>query len=313
MHTGLRMAALSGEEKKELEQLVKLANKYMWQEGEPRAFLQKGGVHLVRGDFYAPVPTLDEIRNSWEKKTQAPYGDEGMYDERFLLEFLSSDLGQFSGEFRPPMEHSGEPSEFYWKNPMFSYSDAMAYYCFIRRFKPAKIVEIGSGYSTLVALAALERNGGGELVSVEPYPSDQLRSVQDRITLIERPVQESGVEEHIASLKANDILFIDSTHTVKPGGDCLYIYLKLLPKVPAGVVVHAHDIYLPFMFPEGNLLLQQYWIEQYLLWAYLLDNPRVKILYGFKYHHAFNRDALTEFMGGAYAPGGASFYFEFVK
>jgi hypothetical protein len=156
-----------------------------------------------------------------------------------------------------------------------------------------------------------ERRGRAGVRGAVPLGAAPQRPGQDHA--IERPVQESGVEEHIASLKANDILFIDSTHTVKPGGDCLYIYLKLLPKVPAGVVVHAHDIYLPFMFPEGNLLLQQYWIEQYLLWAYLLDNPRVKILYGSKYHHAFNRDALTEFMGGAYAPGGASFYFEFVK
>lgn len=306
------MSVLSKSERRELDKLAVLAKKYMWMGGEYRDYIEKSGVHLVRGDFYAPVPTLDEIRNSWEKQGEPPYIGDGMYDNEFMLEFLANDLGSFSPEFTPPAEDTGSADEFYWKNPMFSYSDAMTYYCMIRKHKPKKILEIGSGYSTLVALKAIERNGTGEIVSVEPYPSEQLLSVKDRITLIQSPIQQAGVADQVKSLGENDIFFIDSTHTVKPGGDCLYIYLKLLPSVSEGVVVHAHDIYLPFMFPEKLLLLQQYWVEQYILWAYLLDNPRVKILYGSKYHAEVNPAALKDYMSDAWAPGGASFYFKYI-
>lgn len=296
-------------EKKELDALVNLAQKYMWADGETREYLEKHDVRIVRGDFYSPVPSLDELSNSWEDTPVPPYASEEIFNSDFMVSFLIDKLSPFATDFNPPIKDSGVKSDFYWENPLFSFSDAMAYYCMIRHFKPNRIIEIGSGFSTLVARKALHDNQKGEIVSVEPYPSEVLKSVATDIELITKPVQEIDVEFFKNSLRENDILFIDSTHTVKVGGDCLYIYLKILPSLEFATVVHVHDIYLPFMFPKHLLKLQQYWCEQYLLYAYILDNPRIRILYGSKYHYEMNREKLISFMKGKFAPGGASFYF----
>jgi len=200
---------------------------------------------------------------------------------------------------------------FFWHNTQFSFSDAPAYYCFIRKHRPSTIVEIGSGFSTLVALEAVRRNGGGRIICVEPYPREFLLSAG--VELVRRPAQSVSVAE-LESWLSNDgdFLFIDSTHTVKTGSDCLHVYLRLLPKIRRRLLVHAHDVFLPFGLPQEWLLHKQlFWTEQYLLLALLTDNPRAKVLYGSAYHHAFNRDALARLTDGKVPPGGSSFWFEY--
>ena len=111
-------------------------------------------------------------------------------------------------------------------------------------------------------------------------------------------------------LSDGDILFIDSTHTVKHGSDCLHIYLQVLPKLTVDVTIHAHDIYLPLPQPAQNMLDRQiYWTEQYLLYAYLIGNDRTGVDYGSTWHMQENADALRSFMCGRYPPGGASLWF----
>jgi hypothetical protein len=181
----------------------------------------------------------------------------------------------------------------------------------IRYQKPRWIIEVGAGYSSLIAAQALRDNGSGELILIDPYPASMFTFISPEPTIIRKPVQDVPVSFFVDRLGRNDILFIDSTHTVKPGGDCIYIYLKILPKLQEGVVIHAHDVYLPQMMPaiflkEFNL----YWTEQYLLQAYLLDNERVKILFGGWYHCLKNRGAIESFMDGKYAASGCSIWLQ---
>ncbi len=130
------------------------------------------------------------------------------------------------------------------------------------------------------------------------------------VTLIRRPAQEVDAAFFNAELADGDILFIDSTHTVKHGSDCIHLYLHVLPEITHQIVVHAHDVFLPGTLSQRMLRDRQiYWTEQYLLYAYLLDNPRTRTLYGSEWHYRTDRAALRRFMHGRFAEGGASLWF----
>jgi hypothetical protein len=113
-------------------------------------------------------------------------------------------------------------------------------------------------------------------------------------------------------LEDGDVLFIDSTHTVKTGSDCVHIYLRLLPNLTKRVLIHVHDIFLPFGMPQKWLLdTHIYWTEQYLLMAWMIDNLRVTLLYGSAYHDHFNGELLQGLMRGRYQRGGSSFWIQY--
>lgn len=295
-----------------------LKQEYIWRGSENKAIFEENGIQLVRGNYYSPIPTLKEIETSWELRDGAmPYLEPELYDNEFMLKFLNDCLGPYAQDFNPPLEATDNLAQFYWRNSAFSYSDALAYYCMIRYYRPQTIVEVGAGYSSFVAAQALRDNDAGDLILVEPYPSERLRlSIEHGFLLpgpqmVEKQVQDVPVSFFLDNLGENDILFIDSTHTTKCGGDCIYLYLKVLPRLKSGVVTHAHDIFLPQMMPaHWQKELNLYWTEQYLLQAYLLDNEKVKVLFGSHYHHLLNRSALESFMGGKYGAGGGSFWFQ---
>ena len=187
----------------------------------------------------------------------------------------------------------------------------MSYYCFIRMVKPNIIVEIGSGFSTLVAIEAVKRNGFGSISCIEPFPRPFLKE-NTFISLDERAAQDISSVELNDLLHDNDILFIDSTHTVKSGSDCLHIYLRLLPKITSDIYIHAHDVYLPYGLPRDWLLERQvFWTEQYLLMAFLLDNPKTTVLFGSAYNSAVNQEKARALMGGKWGIGGGSLWFKY--
>jgi hypothetical protein len=273
--------------------------------------VQKYGVNVTPINAYSSIPSLDEIAASYEYTApNPPYLDEGLFDRDRLRRGLA-DLMEYSAEFAPPLEgdeHHGQ--RFFWRNSQFSYSDAMSYYCFIRKLKPRTVVEVGGGFSTLLTLEALRRNGRGKVVCVEPFPRPFLAN-NTEIELHLRTAQEISPAWLNDRLQDGDVVSIDSTHTVKTGSDCVHIYLRLLPRIERSIYVHAHDIFLPFGVPQPWLLdLQIFWTEQYLVLALLTDNARATVLYGSSYHASFNRDALERLMGGKQA-GGSSLWFEY--
>jgi hypothetical protein len=166
----------------------------------------------------------------------------------------------------------------------------MAYYCFIRHLKPKRIIEIGAGSSTLVADAACKANGQGEIICVEPFPASFLKDIDSVSSVIECVAQELTPAFFNDRLVDGDILFIDSTHTVKHGSDCLHLYLKMLPRIVPSIFAHVHDVWLPGTRSLGSLRDHQiYWTEEYLMMAYLIDNHRTEVLYGSNYHFLHNR------------------------
>jgi hypothetical protein len=293
----------------EFRALVLLARRALYADLNTRRALQRHGINIVPANFYSEIPTLDELDASFEfREPNGPYNSPKVFDPNRLTSVLQ-ELDAYADEFDPPREGDvGAPAGFFWQNPAFSYSDAMAYYCVLRHFKPRQVIEVGSGFSTFVALQALEKNGAGSVSCIEPFPRDWFRKVQDRVTLHERRVQDLAPDFFQTHLNSGDVLFIDSTHTVKAGSDCLHLYLRVLPELTHRVHVHAHDIFLPFPLPKQNAETHIYWTEQYLLYAYLLQNPFCKVIFSSQYHHSFNRPALNRFMRGRYGSGGGSIW-----
>ena len=150
------------------------------------------------------------------------------------------------------------------------------YYALIRDLRPSRVVEIGSGMSTRIAALAFDRNRadgpGGELICIEPYPQPRLTTGMPAVTLIEQPVERVPLETFDA-LQANDILFIDSSHAVKFGGDVCREFLEILPRLQIGVWVHVHDVFFPHDYPAEWLIERRLaFNEQYLLEAFLAFN-----------------------------------------
>lgn len=294
--------------------LIGLAKRALWGPLEIRRALQTSGVNVTPANFYSDIPLIFDIEGSFEYVQEAdglaPYDLANLFDSKRIGDFIESIAG-YSHEFNPPVEGDPvNPAGFFWGNPAFSYTDAMLYYCILRATRPKRVLETGSGFSTLVANQALLANGSGELVVVEPYPKDFLRKLPTVATLIEKPVQSIPEHQLVALVESCQVWFIDSTHTVKIGSDCLYMYLKVMPKVDSTVICHTHDVYLPYAAPS-QLALQKhiYWTEQYLLLAYLMDNSKAEILVGSCYMHRRMREQTLALMHGRFGGGGSSLWY----
>src|SRR5579863_8131484 len=178
-----------------------------------RRRIEEHGVMLTPADFYSTAPLLSDLETTFE-------GGEGdrrpLYHRIFDHARIACSLAameEFADEFDPPA--AGDETDctgYFWENSQFSHGDAMAYYCLVRRLRPRRIVEIGSGFSTLVADAAMRRNGAGEIVCVEPYPRSFLPGIASVARIIDQPIQALAPDSFRQLLEPGDMLFIDSTH-----------------------------------------------------------------------------------------------------
>ena len=197
---------------------------------------------------------------------------------------------------------------FHWGNGMFGPQDAFTYYALIRKFNPARVLEVGSGFSTLIAARAAARNRTTRVICIEPYPTDTHNShlrEEAGFRLIEKPVQQIGLEL-FTSLQENDILFIDSSHVAKPGSDVEFLFFEVLPRVAPGVLVHIRHIFLPRGYNHHYYIDQQrHWNENYLLGALLLENPRWQVEIANAFIAGFGQSAELDALVAALAGGRA--------
>lgn len=243
-------------------------------------YFARHGFHLIRKNFYLPIPEEGDLD---DLEPAEPVGVD--MNESGALELLRQIFPPYCAEFRRlfPVEEASEADGFYLLNGLFMAGDAHAYYALVRHHKPGTVIEIGSGFSTLVAAAACRRNlqdgNKTRLIAVEPYPSEALkRGVQGLDELIAEKVQTVDLQL-FTSLKAGDVLFVDSTHVLRPGGDVQRIYCEILPRLAPGVLVHIHDISLPKPYPRCYFENHLYWNEQYLLQAFLTYNSRFEVVF----------------------------------
>ncbi|PCJ70527.1 MAG: hypothetical protein COA62_08085 [Rhodobiaceae bacterium] len=166
---------------------------------------------------------------------------------------------------------------FDFSNNMYASGDADFLFQMVRHAKPKHVIEIGAGKSTqIIQLANAKDNQNCEHICIEPYEASWLENMP--VTLIREKVEDVGVEI-FGRLEANDILFIDSSHIIRPGGDVLFKFLSLLPTLASGVLIHIHDIFTPFDYSEKwQWQDMRLWNEQYLLEAFLSHNSDFEVV-----------------------------------
>jgi hypothetical protein len=259
--------------------------------------LQRAGVHVVPNHFYEPVPDTRSIPEEfWDSPSRLVGID---LNEPAQLSLLEEYCSRFKVEFDG--FHMAEPTptdQFSLANKSFGAVDAEILYCMIRRFKPSKVLEVGSGNSTLVSRDAILKNSSemgrqAELISIEPYPNAIIaRGFPGLTRVIKAPVQIVPLSEFEA-LEENDILFIDSSHVLKEASDVQFEYLEVVPRLKKGVIVHFHDIFLPFPYPKSWVLDGlRFWNEQYLLQALLAFNKSFEVLWAGNYMNRAHPEAL---------------------
>jgi hypothetical protein len=214
------------------------------------------------------------------------------------LDLLRRHFPKFRDEYEQiPIEPTGEEGGFHLNNRLFAGADALVAYCMIRQFQPRLIIEIGSGFSSLLLAQAAARNGSSNLTCIEPFPRELVRKGFPGLqSLIEKKVQDIELE-FFSQLESRDLLFIDSSHTVKIGEDVNYLFLQVLPRLKPGVIVHIHDIFLPFEYRRDWVLDEfRFWTEQYLLQGLLTFNSQFEVLMANSYlAHGYLEDLKTAF------------------
>jgi len=272
--------------------------------------LMNSGVFPIRNHYYEPqfdyrVPKVDFAQDRY-----LPGIDWNISGQLKVLETLI-----FSAELSDLPQEKQEPLKFYLNNGFFLSGDAEFWYQMIRAVKPKRIYEIGSGNSTLMAIAAVNKNRQDdsgymcEHVCIEPYEMPWLE--QTGITVVRKRIEDLDLS-FFSQLQNNDILFIDSSHIIRPQGDVVFEYLQLLPSLNKGVIVHIHDIFSP-----KNYLRQWlqddvfFWNEQYLLEAFLTHNGawRIFAALNFLHHNHYEKlKLIAPFLTPDREPG--SFYIQ---
>lgn len=232
------------------------------------------------GHFYSTIPNQKEISSAinlakiQNKQFRSQIPGYTQIDEN-IKELLQKQLNEAK---RSLISSGFYPRE----STQFVYADALMLRSVLNELKPLRIIEVGSGHSSAVLMDYQKSSEEAiRLTLIEPYPERLEKTIGnaiDSIDLRKCPVQE--IDRSIwDELEAGDFLFIDSSHVVKAGSDVAHLFFEVLPNLRSGVVIHIHDIFHNFEYPEKWFLEGRFWNEAYILRAFLLFNSRFKIRY----------------------------------
>lgn len=245
-----------------------------------RAELARWQTWVPPGHFYSPIPDPAAIARRadriffWPETTLPAIDMQVARQHEFAERFVKA----YRDDYFPPEPVPGR--RYYWRNPYFPFGDAFYVDRYLREMRPARVVEIGSGFSSAVMLdAADSMRAAGEqppqLSFVEPYP-DRLKSLlrpgdEQHCRLFEIEVQDAP-DELFSSLEAGDLLLIDSSHVLKTGSDLSHLFFHVFPKLPKGILIFLHDIPWPFEYPRVWVDEGRAWNEAYALRLFLMYN-----------------------------------------
>lgn len=242
-------------------------------------FGQRFGVNITPNHFYSEIPNFRHLRNTdYWRKPMTMFGIRGS-DTVAQLAAARECTAPYLDVLRSRNIH--EESGRMNGESGFGPNECDLLYCYIRSRKPTKIIQVGCGVSTATALLAVADEPGyqPEIVCVEPYPSGFLKKIhaEGKITLLAEMAQTVSLET-FTSLRAGDLLFVDSTHTLKPGSEVPILICEVLPRLAPGVFAHFHDIAFPYNYNpwllENRLFFHR---ETTLLYGYMVNNPTIAI------------------------------------
>lgn len=268
------------------------------------------GVFPILNHYYEPLFDSRSLNASLNEVRALPGIDWNVDEQLSLLKQFD-----FNDELKKIPLNKKDELDFYINNPAFTSGDAEYFYNLIRLKKPNKIYEIGSGYSTLLCAQALKKNKESDSsyeckhLCIEPYEMPWLEKTE---VMVIRERVEKVDKALFLELGENDILFIDSSHIIRPQGDVLFEYLELLPILKPGVIVHIHDIFSPRDYLKQWVVDEvKFWNEQYLLEAFLTNNQEWKIIGALNYLQHTHYNSLKQtcpFLSNEREPG--SFYIQ---
>ena len=246
------------------------------------------------GHFYSPVVDTADVEARAEQIWPAApsvlgidFNDES--HQQVLAQWFPAHMPQY--DYPEVLAESPALADFFTRNSQLSWLDARTLFVFLKTLRPARMIEIGSGFSSLLTADVNRRflDRTLDFTCIEPYPRPFLERGVDGIARLVKERVERVPLELFQSLERGDMLFIDSSHVAKTGSDVNHLYFDVLPRLKAGVLVHVHDIFLPHEYPKKWVMAEnRSWNEQYLLRALLMHSTAFRVLFGSSYaHHRF--------------------------
>ena len=233
------------------------------------------------GHFYSPIVNIEEVETDSGRlfARHAPLGvDMNVLVQKYIFDKLVYHAAEL-----PFSDEKTQGLRYYFNNTSYAFGDAFGYWGMLAHLRPSRIIEVGSGFTSALALDAIDRLALDTTCTfIDPYPDLLLRvaaPLAPRHRVIADRVQ-SVSPTLVESLEAGDILFIDSSHVVKTGSDVHFEITELLPRLAPGVVIHFHDVFDSFEYPKPWVVDgKQSWNEIYFLQAFLTSNSNFEIIY----------------------------------
>ena len=264
------------------------------------------------GAFYSPIVDTGEASRHLDALVNRAIPDtlldvpidraEMVRTWRELLPFLES---------IPFTETKRKPFRYAFDNPTYGWADGSILHAMLRRHRPKRLIEIGSGWSSACALDTVDHcfNSPCALTFIEPYPKlvrDLIGSCAANVKILESKVQDVPIETFL-ELEAGDFLFIDSTHVLRTGSDVCFELFEILPRLAPGVFVHFHDMFWPFEYPPAWVVGEnRSWNEAYAVRAFLSHNPLWRVIFFNDYFTQFEYSTIeATYPNFLRNPGGA--------
>lgn len=250
------------------------------------------------GHFYSPIPEMNEIINNYELMVKNSASTHGINFNEEKQIALFNDFSKFFNDL-PYKDKKHESFRYYFVNGYFQHGDAVITQSFLRHFKPNRVIEIGSGFSSALMLDTSDYflNSNIKFTFIEPY-TERLKKLlsrtdNDLYTIIEKGVQEVPLTIY-DTLNEGDILFVDSSHIVKLGSNVNFIISEVFPILKKGVIIHIHDMFYPFQYPKQWFLEGRAWNEAYFVKTFLQYNDTFSIMFFNSYMLRFHKELLTQ-------------------
>jgi len=255
------------------------------------------------GYYYSPMPDARELAREPRRSqvwSSPPRDMPGVDWNAAYQGWLCREVLARQERLDLASDETEDPTEYYTGNMQYPALDAWLLEGMLRYLRPRRLVEVGSGFSSLVTARVNRQLLGASIdfTCIEPYPRDFLVAGVPGISALRTEQVQDTPLEVFQTLADGDVLFIDTSHVVKTGNDVVFLYHEVLPRLHPGVVVHIHDVFLPGDYPEAWVMEGWGWNEIYLLQSFLAFNSAYEVMLGAQYMAQRQLDVLLAAVPG---------------